>query len=92
MRKSLILAAVLLFTMVAGTALRAQSTDSFSPADNGKGLVNPGMGWMLYYYSNALDIYGSKLNPEDTVIIELVMFNEVSTGAWTRFQCWFNDC
>jgi hypothetical protein len=22
-----------------------------------------------------------KLNPEDTVIIELVMFNEVSTGA-----------
>lgn len=67
MRKSLILAAVLLFTMVAGTALRAQSTDSFSPADNGKGLVNPGMGWMLYYYSNALDIYGSKLNPEDTV-------------------------
>jgi len=44
MRKSLILAAVLLFTMVAGTALRAQSTDSFSPADNGKGLVNPGMG------------------------------------------------
>ena len=42
-------------------------TKTVEPEDNGKALVNPGMGWMLYYYSNVLDNYGSKLAPEDTV-------------------------
>lgn len=37
------------------------------PKDNGKALVNPGMGWQLYFYSNVLDNYGSRLRPEDTV-------------------------
>jgi len=41
--------------------------NSAAPVDNGKALVNPYMGWMLYYYSNILDNYGSKLAPEDTV-------------------------
>ncbi|MBR4756654.1 MAG: DUF4832 domain-containing protein [Bacteroidales bacterium] len=59
---------ILALGILAGTsALAQQDIRSFSPKDNGKALVNPGMGWMLYYYSNVLDAYGSKLDPEDTV-------------------------
>lgn len=35
--------------------------------DNGKPLVNPGMGWTLHYYSNIIKNYGSKLEPSDTL-------------------------
>lgn len=35
--------------------------------DNGKALVNPDMGWTLQYYSNSLNVYGSKLEPSDTI-------------------------
>lgn len=55
------------------TALLGLSVSTFaqentaSPADNQQALVNPNMGWMLYFYSNVLDNYGSKLDPEDTV-------------------------
>ena len=38
-----------------------------TPVDNGQAMVNPGMGWQLYYYSNVLDNYGSRLAPEDIV-------------------------
>lgn len=34
--------------------------------DNGKALINPGMGWVTYYYSNLFQNYGSKLEPSDT--------------------------
>ena len=37
------------------------------PADNGQALVNPGMGWTLQFYSNAIENYGSKLEPSDTL-------------------------
>lgn len=37
------------------------------PADNGKALVNPMMGWTLNFYSNHLSNYGSKLPPSDTL-------------------------
>lgn len=37
------------------------------PKDTGEALVNPGMGWVLHYYDNILDWYGSKLAPSDTV-------------------------
>ncbi|MBR4994864.1 MAG: DUF4832 domain-containing protein [Alistipes sp.] len=36
-------------------------------ADNGAALVNPMMGWVMYFYSNELENYGSKLAPSDTV-------------------------
>lgn len=35
--------------------------------DNGDALLNPGMGWVLHFYDNAPYIYGSKLEPSDTV-------------------------
>lgn len=37
------------------------------PADNGRALVNPMMGWKLNFYSNMLQNYGSKLEPSDTL-------------------------
>jgi len=40
---------------------------SCSPVDNGQALINPGMGWQLYFYSNVLTNYGSQLAPEDIV-------------------------
>ena len=36
-------------------------------ADSGAALVNPMMGWTMYFYSNELENYGSKLAPSDTV-------------------------
>jgi len=35
--------------------------------DHGEALINPGMGWVAYYYSNLYQNYGSKLKPYDTV-------------------------
>lgn len=35
------------------------------PADDGRALVNPGMGWVLHHYDNSLDRYGSRLEPAD---------------------------
>lgn len=35
--------------------------------DHGKALINPGMGWVTYFYSNLYQNYGSKLEPSDTV-------------------------
>ncbi len=37
------------------------------PADHGRALVNPGMGWTLHYYSNRIENYGSKLAASDTL-------------------------
>jgi len=38
-----------------------------NPKDNGKAMVNPGMGYMGYYYSHYLDMYGAKLKPSDAL-------------------------
>ena len=45
----------------------AQERITVRPADTGEVLVNPGMGWVLYYYDNGLEKYGAKLAPSDTV-------------------------
>ncbi len=37
------------------------------PADNGRALVNPAMGWTLHFYSNLIKNYGSRLAPSDTL-------------------------
>ena len=34
-------------------------------SDNGSVPINPGMGWMLFYYDNALDHYGTRLDATD---------------------------
>jgi hypothetical protein len=37
------------------------------PQDNGQALVNPDMGWLMYFYSNLPENYGSRLEASDTV-------------------------
>jgi len=61
-------------TLIAGIALcalaagaTAQSTVTIRPSDTGEALVNPDMGWVLYFYSNVPTNYGSQLEPSDTV-------------------------
>jgi hypothetical protein len=57
--------AVLLSLLVV-TVAHAQST-TVRPADNAAALLNPDMGWVLYFYSNIPANYGSQLQPSDTV-------------------------
>jgi hypothetical protein len=60
-----LLMALLLFAV---TSLGAENGRvEVRPADNGRALVNPQMGWTFQFYSNALDNYGGKLAPADTL-------------------------
>ncbi|MCY2951302.1 MAG: DUF4832 domain-containing protein [Planctomycetota bacterium] len=52
---------------LATSTLPAQDRITITPADTGKALVNPMMGWKLNFYSNTLTNYGSKLAPSDTL-------------------------
>ena len=54
------------------SAMAAASNDiegtlTVHPADTGRALVNPDMGWTMHFYSNAVSNYGSQLEPSDTV-------------------------
>jgi len=51
----------------AAAGLCAQDTVTVRPADNGRALVNPGMGWTMHYYSNVPQNYGSRLEPSDAL-------------------------
>ena len=35
--------------------------------DDGRALINPGMGWTCHFYSNVPKNYGSRLEPSDTL-------------------------
>ncbi len=50
-----------------GGAATAQEWVTVRPPDTGEALVNPGMGWVLHYYDNIPENYGSRLEPSDTV-------------------------
>lgn len=41
--------------------------DTITLSDTGEALQNPGMGWVLHFYDNVPENYGSKLEPSDTV-------------------------
>lgn len=63
MNLAMLIPAVLLIS----TAAAAESLITVKPADTGAALVNPDMGWVLYFYSNIPTNYGSQLEPSDTV-------------------------
>jgi hypothetical protein len=42
-----------------------ENLQSIRPADHGRALLNPMMGWTFHYYSNIPTNYGSKLDPSD---------------------------
>jgi len=54
-----------MFTRIADSGTTA--IHHAKPIDHGEALVNPGMGWVTYFYSNLYQNYGSKLAPSDTV-------------------------
>lgn len=58
---------LLMFVLFPFAAVAEQEQTIVKPRDNGAALVNPGMGWVLYYYSNVPTNYGSQLAPSDTV-------------------------
>ena len=58
---------VLTCTLSLATPTRADDFVTVRPQDHGQALVNPGMGWVLYFYSDYTSNYGSKLDPADTV-------------------------
>lgn len=64
--------AVMVCLLLANALPNAAADDSnkqvvVQPQDNGQALVNPDMGWTLHFYSNAIENYGSKLEPSDTL-------------------------
>ncbi len=59
-------ALVVILSLQGAPGIFAQNRKAL-PEDNGMALVNPGMGWMVFYYSNVLENYGSKLEPSDIV-------------------------
>jgi hypothetical protein len=48
-------------------ALRAEERITLRPQDDGRALLNPGMGWTMHFYSNIPGNYGSKLAPSDSL-------------------------
>ncbi len=40
---------------------------TYRGVDTGAPLRNPGMGWVLHYYDNAIDRYGTRLDPLDAL-------------------------
>lgn len=53
---------------IVGTgAATAQQRVVVKPADTGRALRNPGMGWNFHHYDNTIDRYGTHLEPSDTL-------------------------
>lgn len=44
-----------------------EPTITVTPEDTGEALINPGMGWVLYFYDQHLGRYGARLAPHDTM-------------------------
>jgi hypothetical protein len=58
---------LLAILLIGSSVSHAQEIETVKTQDTGAALVNPGMGWMMYFYSNAPANYGSHLlSPADT--------------------------
>ncbi len=57
----------LLLLLAFGNVAAQDGWITVRPQDTGEVLVNPGMGWVLHYYDNIPQNYGSRLEPSDTV-------------------------
>ena len=55
----------ILIAMAAGAWCAFGADVVVHPADDGRALVNPDMGWTMHYYSNIPQNYGSLLEPGD---------------------------
>jgi hypothetical protein len=66
---SLALALILhsVFSMLNPVSAAAAETVVVTPEITDEALVNPGMGWVYYHYSNRLWAYGARTAPGDTL-------------------------
>lgn len=62
-----ILIILILFTGSFSTFSDISEWETVLLSDNGAILNNPGVGWVLHFYDNVPENYGSKLEPSDTV-------------------------
>ena len=51
----------------AAASLAEGGRTTVRPTDDGRALVNPGMGWTMHYYSNVPSNYGSTIEPGDAM-------------------------
>lgn len=60
---------IFLILILYSFATFAETSDweTISLSDTGEALQNPGVGWVLHFYDNEIQNYGSKLEPSDTV-------------------------
>ncbi|MGQ9881829.1 MAG: DUF4832 domain-containing protein [Armatimonadota bacterium] len=58
---------VWVFLLAVSGAVAQDGWVTVRPQDTGEALVNLGMGWVLHYYDNIPQNYGSRLEPSDTV-------------------------
>lgn len=58
-----------LFIIASSLSCIAKETSRYTvqPQDNGEVLINPGMGWMAYFYSNYVRHFGSFMQPSDVL-------------------------
>lgn len=63
------IASVLFWLILSSTVVCAaqESKCVVHPANHGRALVNPQMGWTFHHYSNIIRNYGSRLEPSDTL-------------------------
>lgn len=64
LKRQLTLAAV---TVLAVAGFAGSGRTTVRPQDDGRALVNPGMGWTMHYYSNVPHNYGSTIEPGDAM-------------------------
>jgi len=60
---------LLTVTLLCGISFAAEQSAlrTVEPADHGRALINPQMGWTMHFYSNIIANYGSKLEAQDTL-------------------------
>jgi len=66
-RLSVVVVVFAALSVAPGGARGEEEMITVQPADHGRALVNPMMGWTMHFYSNVLSNYGSKLAPSDTL-------------------------
>ncbi|MDO5580795.1 MAG: hypothetical protein Q4G69_06640, partial [Planctomycetia bacterium] len=66
MKKLLQFVSVLLILSIAAFA-RSEETQTVCPKITEEALINPGMGWVCFHFSNRLWAYGTLQEPGDTL-------------------------
>ncbi len=67
MKKNILWIFLFFWTGIFVSSLLAEENWTVHPKDDGRALINPGMGWTMHFYSNIVKNYGSRLEPSDSL-------------------------